>query len=473
MTTARALLSVSACALLLAAGCGKSRNVSDADSSIAKRGSFAVTDTSEGEIKPMNELSMTSPTWGRLEWLHPNGEEVKKGEVVVRIESREQIKRAKDMARDLATLKREVEELEENLKIGRRTTALEIEKKEAELQVAKVKLRELLDSPTKEKLAEASADLKSSNAMTQADKDKRDELKLLFDKGFATAGEADAARIGSLVSDARGQLTALQFAKVEAGAEPSDVQRAKNAVSKAGISLFLARQNGNAKIKNLEDSLAWVKERHRRSERNIKRNENEIERRTMRAPRDGVVVHATHHRGHKIEEGSRVWHGIGIVNLPDLSVMKVRSSVSESQIRHLKLGDIVEVRVDPIPGEVFEAKVFWIDNWARDKNADLSDADRKTQGLSGLMVFDFEARILKSDPRLKLGFQAAVTVSLQRMNSVVTVNARAVRRDGGAPHVHVQGPDGLVKRVVELGPSSGGQVVVTKGLAAGESVLLR
>jgi len=465
-----ALLSVPLLALL---GCGDPDEDSPRNCSVAVRGPFTITASAEGQIKALNEFSVASPARGRIEWLHPNGELAKKGDIIVRLEARDQLKRARDLKRDLDTLKREVKELEANLEIERRRSALQVERKEAEVQVAKVKLRELEDAPTPEALAEAKADFKSSKALAESAESDHRETRTLLKKGFATEAEADSKRIGSLIAGARMELSEIKLKKVADGADSYELGRSRTALKRARINLALVKQESAATLTGLQQSLDWAKERLRRASRRLEDNRKDIESRRIKAPRDGVVVHVQGHRGRQMEEGSRVWRGVGIVNLPDLNAMKVRSYVSENDVRHLEMGDIVEVTVDPIPGETFKAKVIWIDNWARDKNAELSDADQKKQGLSGLRVFDFEAEILKSDARLKLGFQAHVTVPLYRIDDAITIDARVVQRDHGAPYVYVLDDSKVRRQPVELGAWVENTVVVTKGLSAGQRVLLR
>jgi hypothetical protein len=66
-----------------------------------------------------------------------------------------------------------------------------------------------------------------------------------------------------------------------------------------------------------------------------------------------------------------------------------------------------------------------------------------------------------------------VTVTLERLDDAVSVDARAIHRDGGAQYVLALEGGRSVRRAVELGPACSGRVVVTKGLAGGEKVLLR
>src|SRR6185295_4176014 len=117
----------------------------------------------------------------------------------------------------------------------------------------------------------------------------------------------------------------------------------------------------------------------------------------------------------KVDIGDMVGPWNSPLDLPDCRFMKVRTQVPESVVRRLRArhgpaatspgvapanqaGSTALVKVKTLPGREYHAEVKWIDGWARDRNSKLSDADIKSQGLSGVRVFDVEVELAESDP---------------------------------------------------------------------------
>src|SRR5262249_32943617 len=119
-----------------------------------------------------------------------------------------------------------------------------------------------------------------------------------------------------------------------------------------------------------------------------------------------------------------------------------------------------------------------------DRNAKLSDADVKAQGMAGVRVFDVEVELQESDTqRLRDGFQATVEFPGEMLQGVVSVPISAVIRKEGGEYVQVLTDTGVELRKIETGPTGRragaphlpgqrvNEIVVKSGLSAGDRVL--
>lgn len=114
---------------------------------------------------------------------------------------------------------------------------------------------------------------------------------------------------------------------------------------------------------------------------------------TIRTPLSGIFQIGTNWRtGDMIKIGDEVYPGNNMGNVPDLTWMKINSSIGERDFLKIRKGQKVTVRLDALPKIKFDGEVSYIGRLCHLKD------DKSKQ-----KVFDVEIRMLKSDERLKPG----------------------------------------------------------------------
>ncbi len=113
----------------------------------------------------------------------------------------------------------------------------------------------------------------------------------------------------------------------------------------------------------------------------------------IRAPAPGMIVHSWNRstRG-KVQVGDKLYWGRPIVQLPDLTRMKASTSVNETDISRVYVGQKVRVRLDAYPRVPFDAEITWISSACHKKNKE-----------SNIKVFDAEVLLEGNDNILKPG----------------------------------------------------------------------
>jgi multidrug efflux pump subunit AcrA (membrane-fusion protein) len=118
-----------------------------------------------------------------------------------------------------------------------------------------------------------------------------------------------------------------------------------------------------------------------------------MERFILRAPADGMIVYGRNRATRsKINVGDQMWPGNTLISLPDLSQIKVRTTVNEVDIQKVRLGQNVEVRLDAYPKMEFDGAVI-----------KLSKVCRRKERNSNIKVFDVEVLIEQTHRVLKPG----------------------------------------------------------------------
>jgi hypothetical protein len=144
-----------------------------------------------------------------------------------------------------------------------------------------------------------------------------------------------------------------------------------------------------------------------------------------------------------------------LYTVANLSTVWVLAQVFQSDAGKIKPGDPAEVTVDAYPGRVFHGRVDYI----------LPQLDTNTRTLPVRLVFP--------NPGLKLrpGMYVNVTSKLS-MGRHLVVPASAAFHSGTRNLVFVYGGEGSIEpREVELGSQVGNELVVMRGVRAGEQIV--
>ncbi|MFM2291061.1 MAG: hypothetical protein RIS29_874 [Bacteroidota bacterium] len=118
-----------------------------------------------------------------------------------------------------------------------------------------------------------------------------------------------------------------------------------------------------------------------------------LPRLTIRTPISGIFQIGTNWRtGDMIKIGDEIYPGNNLGNVPDLTWMKVNTSINERDFLKVHTGQKVAVRLDALPKVKFEGEITYVGRLCH-----LKDEKSKQK------VFDVEVKMLKSDERLKPG----------------------------------------------------------------------
>ena len=114
--------------------------------------------------------------------------------------------------------------------------------------------------------------------------------------------------------------------------------------------------------------LDGLRRQHRRAAAKVGEIEDQIERMTVLAPRDGTVVLKTNWRGDKKKVGDSVWRQEIVVQIPDLRQMEIAAEIDETDAGHVEIGQPVQFRLDAHPERVYSATVSKIQRAVQERS---------------------------------------------------------------------------------------------------------
>lgn len=201
-------------------------------------------------------------------------------------------------------------------------------------------------------------------------------------------------------------------------------------------------------------------------------NLSQIEACILKAPQKGEVVYASMSSGRRssepvtIEEGASIRERQAIINLPDVTQMKVDCRIHESLIGSIKKDLPARIRIDAYPGQFFNGIVAsvssvpmsgsWPNTDLREYATEihLTDSVEKIRVLRPGLTAQVEILVDNRSDVLQIPLQGVVTIAGKQFAYVI--NSR------GAPE----------RREVKIGQSNQSHVEILDGIEEGEDVVL-
>ena len=214
----------------------------------------------------------------------------------------------------------------------------------------------------------------------------------------------------------------------------------------------------------LQDSILAKQADIERQEANVQNLQQRVDELTVRAPFDGVF--STDFANQKANVlaaypvGASVKAGVQFGAVTSFDVMTLPIQVDELDLLNVKPGLKAEVRVDAVPGRVFEGEVTQVSTVGVTTN--------------GVTYYDAIVAVPNKDQLLKYGMTATAEILIQDKRGVLTIPIEALQIQRGNMFVTVKNADGTLKENVpiKIGARSETQVEVVEGLQEGDEVVV-
>ncbi len=157
-----------------------------------------------------------------------------------------------------------------------------------------------------------------------------------------------------------------------------------------------------------------------------------------------------------VDPGAFVSQNAPIVEVVDISTVRLVANIVEKDLRQLKVGDAAHVEVDAFPGEEFIGRIARV--------SPILDPATRTAPI--------EIEIPNATARLKPGMYARVDITVDTKKEALVVPITALVDLGGRRGVFQPLPDNTAAfRVVQVGTETGDTAEVIVGLQEGDRVI--
>jgi HlyD family secretion protein len=244
-------------------------------------------------------------------------------------------------------------------------------------------------------------------------------------------------------------------------ASDSELEAAQYARNQAAVALQNAREQLDILLEgNPKEIVDYYQANYRMVKAEYDRAQTALGDATILSPMDGVVLQRFVTEGSVIVSSQASFGGNNdlVVLIGDLSRMKVKALVDETDIGKVQFGQKALITVDAFEGEEFEARVAKIN----------------PMGNISTTVTNFEVEMEIDNPEGKLlpNLTAYVDIVTNEVKDVLIVPDKAVLRSNGKDYVFVVDDDDILhQREVALGATDYENTEVLSGVEEGERVV--
>jgi len=300
-------------------------------------------------------IPVSSKIYGKIaEVLIDDNQQVKQGQVLVRIDPRDYQAKLDQERAALAVAQSQAQGANAGVPLSRETTTSDVSSAEAQLSGAQAdyeKARVDLERASTSDIAVARSNVETAQATADRSAADLNRMKTLVDKEEISRLEYD-----SYVSAARVASSELQAAKDKLAAATADAEtkraamlaaQARIAQARAGIAqAHASQQQVNVRVADASSAAANIGQ----ARANVEAAELNLGYTTIVAPMDGVVTHKS------AEVGQIVQQGQGLLMLVPLESVWVTANFKETQLADVRKGQRAEVKAD-LSGKTYPGHV--------------------------------------------------------------------------------------------------------------------
>ena len=304
-------------------------------------------------------------------------------------------------------------------------------------------LVQLDDADARAQSARALAQLRSAEAALQAVKSGGTQEEVLTTKADLSKAQAES-------QEAQRNLQAIQKLRQNGAASPAEVEAAQDRVKKADADVQLLQSKLTGRYSSPE--VAKVEAAAVEARASYAAAQDLLKHSNVTAPFAGTVYQLP------VKPGAYVNGGELLVQIADLTKVRVRAFVDEPDIGRLTKGQEVQITWDAIPGRTWEGS--------------LTRVPTAVSMVGSRTVGEITSEIPNADRKLLPNVNVNVSIVIARHDNTLTVAREAVHDADGKRYVYQVANDKLQAREVETGLSSLTRVEIVKGISDGTTVAL-
>lgn len=438
----------------------------------AEKKSFLISLPVQGYLDSLGNSILSSNVEGTTTIIKivPEGTIVKKDDVVCELDASALRDKAKQQeitvnTADSAEVKAKTT-LDETLNQGQR----DIQAAVVKMTVAQKTVIKYKEGEFPQQTHELEASIELANEELVRASDNYEFTKQQVKKGYRTQNELEANRIAKKQSEfkvksAKEKLVVLKKFDYETKVYELESSAKELELELESVKLKASLAETQAKSDYETQKLISAVE-HEKSDRMKK----QIEACVMKAPQDGQVVYAVmqqsgRSQGETIEQGATVRERQAIINLPDITQMKVDCRIHESLIGNIRLGLPAHIKISTSPDRVFKGVVTHVSSVpmsGRWPNMDLKEYETEIKLTDAPEVIE----------KLRPGLTAQVEIMIDNREDVLQIPVQAVLAIGNKQIAYVLTATGEERRELVVGQSNQSHVEIKSGVQDGELVIM-
>ncbi len=357
------------------------------------------------------------------------------------------------------------EQARTSLELAISQTDLSAEQAQQQLEQARARLQALETGARHQEIEIARQRVEQARANLETTQANLERARRLLAAGAISQQQFDATQLQFDTALSQYETAEQQLDLVKEGPRTEEIQIAQAQVNQAQSAVALAQSNRN-QVQIREQQLKAAGEAVRQAQANLRlarastarnqvsQQETEAARSALsqaRSPISGYVVKRF------VEPGEAAIPGVPLINVVDNRKLHLRSSIGESRINKVSVGQSVTIQVDSLPDAEFTGTIRDI----------IPAADPQSRTL------EVKVEVPNSQGLLMAGTFARATAIVQRQTGVVVVPRDTVLEDEEGKYVLTVEDSTVQRRAVVTGLNNETDVAITEGLSEGSTIIVR
>ncbi len=435
------------------------------------KGPLTISVIESGTIKARDQEVIKSEVEGRTSilWLIKEGENVKKGDLLLELDASRLENQAVDQQIKLQNTEAAYIHARENVEIVKNKGLEDNEKAELTLIFAKQDLKKYVEGDFPKELNEAESKITVAREELQRANDKLKWSKVLFKEKFISQTELLADELATKRSELDLQLAEENLSLLKNFTYARKLAELKSEAKQAEMALERTKIKVAADQVQADADLLAKKSVFEREKKQLQKINDQITKTKIYAPSEGLVIYATTAQGSwrgnadPLAAGQEVGERQELIYLPKTASVLAEVKIHESNLDKVRVGLPVEVTVDAVPGKSFDGTVASI--------SPLPDATSLWFN-PDLKLYNTVVHLEGNGANLRTGMSCRAEIIITRFKEAIYIPVQAVTLVKGQPTVFVRQGSDAIPRNVKTDLDNNLMIRITEGLEPGEEILL-
>ncbi len=458
---------------MVSLGVWQEANRGDLDVVVLERGSLESQSSVElmCEVEDVRKDNINGTT---ILWMIPNGASVKKGDLVIELDSNPMQEALDEQVLYTENALAEKIQAEANLKNTLTMNATAHAEAELLIQLAELELEMYTDDENgthklsvdanKRRIDDVNNEILALQATMELRREEQRGIQQLFKLGYANRNEVRRIELTYLQAEQQfsAKLNQLQtelstLKKSEVYDRRKELLSLEGKVATAKRGLEQVVRNNEARLAQMQALMRAKEESYKKEEERLERYKSQLAKCKIYAPQSGLVAYPSS-KTVEVREGVPVIYRQKLLSIPNLDSMQVETRIHESALDRVRSGQTVRVTVDAFPNVSYQGTV---------KSVAVLPEQNSWSG-NDTKVYQTIVTINDKVEGLKPGMTAVSEILVDSVPNTVSVPLPAVVEHNEKKYVVVRDNDRLIPKAVELGPSNDTRVSIQNGLSEGE-----
>ncbi len=321
----------------------------------------------------LTEVDIAFKTAGRLiERTVDEGDDVKKGMVVARLDRDQLLQQRAEQVATLQTAEAQLAESKSAAEWQRSTMAADLDVRRSDLSSAQSHFLEMKNGSRPEEIQQAQASVDSAQAEFDNAKKDWDRAQPLYKSDDISTAQFDQYRRVMDSATANLKQAKEHYSLVKSGNRSEEIENAAAQEAKARASLKMGEAN-SLELQRREQDIIARQGDIIRAKAQIVLIDSQLSDTIATAPVSGVVLVKA------ADVGEVLAPGTSVLTVGDIDHPWLRAYIAETDLGRVKLGSKVKVTTDSYPGKIYNGRVSFISSEAEFTPKQIQSTDERVK----------------------------------------------------------------------------------------------